>query len=74
MGPETSYDFYTEVFPVTNPVTWQYSGTNTYDADYTAELASTFSKTSGQVVRLWGHVQVNQSGCSVSDVKLYVWS
>jgi len=54
--------------------TYEYAGTNEYNPDWTGEMASTFSRDNGQVIKLYGHAKVTESGCAVSDLKLYVWS
>ena len=76
-GQAYANDQYQQVFPPppsTDPPTWKHVGTNEWNPDWTGEGASTFSRADGQVVKLWGHMKVTQDGCSVSDVKLYVWS
>ena len=76
-GSASAADQYQQVFaqpPSTDPPTWKYIGTNQYKWDVTGEHASTFSRADGQVVKLWAHVKLIQDGCSVSDLKLYVWS
>ena len=74
----SSSDQYQQVFQSdpssTDPPTFQYQNTWTYDDDYTGEEASTFSRADGQVLQVWGHVKMSKDACSVSDVKLYVWS
>ena len=37
-------------------------------------FADSFSRTDGQLVKLWGRIKVTENACSVSDLKLYVWS
>ena len=68
-----SYDYYMQDYS-TDPPTWNYSDRQTTDNDYSGEQTSTFSRSNGQLIQLWGHVEVNKDGCSVSDAKLYVWS
>lgn len=74
MASAYAADSYQQTFPATDPPTWQYMGTNASDQDWTGEIASTFSRTDGQVVKLWGRTKVTKDGCTVSDLKLYVWS
>jgi hypothetical protein len=50
------------------------TNTNEWHTDVTGEIASTFSRPDGQVVKLWGHLKVTENACSISDLKLYVWS
>ena len=54
-----------------DPPTWQRTESNT---DETYLFADSFSRTNGQVVKLWGRIKVTENACSVSDLKLYVWS
>ena len=73
-------DQYQQVYhPGANPgdpptYTYEYTGTSQYDADWSGEITSTFSRTDGQVLKLWGHIKVTENACTVSDLKLYVWS
>ena len=78
-GTAYASDQYQQVFPQppadpTDPPTWQYVNTSQYNMDWTGEIASTFSRPDGQVVKLWGHAKATKDGCMVSDMKLYVWS
>jgi hypothetical protein len=82
-GSASAVDQYQNVYhPPANPddpndvgtYTWDYVATSEYSTDLTTEFASTFSRTDGQVVKLWAHIKVTEHTCSVSDVKLYVWS
>jgi hypothetical protein len=57
-----------------DPPTYEYVGTDEYDQNYSGEIASSFSRTDGQVVKLWGDMEVTENACSISDLKLYVWS
>ena len=76
-GSAYATDQYQQVlppYPSTDPPTWEYAGTNARDEDVSGEFASSFSRTDGQVVKLWAHITVTENACSVSDLKLYVWS
>ena len=76
-GTAWASEQYQQVFPEwpsEDPPTWEYVGTTNWDTDQTGEFASSFSRTNGNVVRLWGHIKVTENACSVSDLKLYVWS
>lgn len=54
--------------------TWTYVGTVEGDQNYSGEFVDTFSRADGDVVKLWGDVEVTEDSCTVSDLKLYVWS
>ena len=78
-GQASLMDTYTQVYPpdwhgTDPPPPFTYAGSYGWDDDYSGEQASTFSRADGQVVKLWGHVKMTKDACSVSDVKLYVWS
>lgn len=79
-GSASASDQYQQVYhPGANPgdpptYTYEYTGTSQYDVDWSGEITSTFSRTDGQVLKLWGHVKVTENACTVSDLKLYVWS
>jgi hypothetical protein len=75
-GQSYSQDNYSQLAAASpsDPPTWQYQGTYGSDTDVTEQMASTFSRDSGQMVQLWGHVKVTEDGCTLSDLKLYVWS
>jgi hypothetical protein len=80
MGTAYAADQYQQVYhPGANPgdpgtYTYEYTGTTQWNTDWSGEIASSFSRTDGQVVKLWGHVKVTENACTVSDQKLYVWS
>lgn len=79
-GSAYAGDGYQQVYhPPVNPgdpptYTWEYVDTSQWDMDQSGEFVSSFSRTNGQVVKLWYHIKVTENACSVSDLKLYVWS
>jgi|tagenome__1003787_1003787.scaffolds.fasta_scaffold20838337_2 hypothetical protein len=79
-GSASATDQYQQVYhpPVppatTGTYTWEYMDTSAHNEDWSGEQVSSFSRTDGQVVKLWGRITVTENACSVSDLKLYVWS
>jgi len=81
-GSASAVDQYEPVYPTppadpsqpADPPTWKYVNTAQYPWDWTGETVSTFSRADGQVLKLWGRTKVTKDGCTVSDLKLYVWS
>jgi Collagen triple helix repeat (20 copies) len=77
-GSAFAADQYQPVYPSPpsppGPPTWEFMGTQEWNVDWSGEFASSFSRADGQVVKLWGHIKVTEDACSVSDLKLYVWS
>ena len=76
----SAVDMYQQVWhPPVNPdeqgtYTWEYFDSYQYDGGWNGEYASSFSRTDGQVVKLWADIKVTEHACTVSDLKLYVWS
>lgn len=75
-GQASAYDRYEWVAPVppsTEP-TWKYADSSEWNPDWAGAMASTFSRANGQVLQLWGRVRISGDACTVSDLKLYIWS
>ena len=79
--PPPATDQYQQVYhPGANPgdpptYMYEYTGTSPIRRRTgAARLPPTFSRTDGQVLKLWGHIKVTENACTVSDLKLYVWS